>query len=137
MHSVDRTTEQMIRSVLASQLQNRRSPRFEAAVAQPGPVFDVPPDVRGFLSYDATKGPTLTGSARGAATSSAVPRRPSGPGRTTLALNCFVGSTSKVKAAALKTRAERCVVSLFAMISLENVFASSSALKFIPAVRSR
>ena len=70
--------------------------------------------------------------------SSAVPRMPSGPGLLkTFALNCFVGSTSKVKAAALKTSAERCVASVFAMISLENVLFSNSALKFIPAVRSR
>ena len=49
-----------VRSILASQLQNKRTPQFEAAVAQPGPPFTLAPDLLGFLSYDRT-GLTLTG----------------------------------------------------------------------------
>ena len=59
--------------------------------------------------------------------------RPSAP----RPVNCFVGSTSSVKAGVVKTSAGRCVASVFAMISLANELLSSSVPKFEPAVRSR
>ena len=50
----------LVRAILASQLQNKRSVRFEAAVAQ-GPSVTLAPDLLGFLAYDQTKGLALTG----------------------------------------------------------------------------
>jgi hypothetical protein len=52
----------LVRSVLATQLQNGRSVRFEAPLAAPpGPAATLAPDLLGFLSYDKTKGLTLVG----------------------------------------------------------------------------
>ena len=51
----------LVRAVLASQLQDSRSVRFEAGVAQPGPSVTLAPDLLGFLAYDQARGLTLTG----------------------------------------------------------------------------
>ena len=56
-----RTRYGFVRSVLASQLQNGRSVRFVAAVAQPGPAATLASDLGGFLSYDKSTGLTLVG----------------------------------------------------------------------------
>jgi hypothetical protein len=50
----------LVRAVLASQLQNGRTVRFEAAVAG-SPSATVPPDLRAFLDYDPATGLTLNG----------------------------------------------------------------------------
>lgn len=51
----------LVRSILASQLQNNRTVRFEAPVAQPRPAVVMAPDLLRFLDYDQTKGLILTG----------------------------------------------------------------------------
>ena len=66
----------LVRSILASKLQNNRTVRFEAAVAQPRPAVTLARDLIGFLAYDPTKGLTLTGlltAAQGTALKAGLP----------------------------------------------------------------
>jgi hypothetical protein len=75
-----RARYELVRAILAAQLQDNRSVRFEAGVAQPGPSVTLAPDLLGFLAYDQARGLTLTGLLTAAQAAALKPELPAALG---------------------------------------------------------